>query len=283
MTQVLLFQPIFNLVVALYKLVGGNLGLSIILVAIFSRLVTLPIMLKQLKSAGTMKELAPELEKIKKKYKNDKQKLNEAQLKLYKEKGFNPVGGCLPMIVQLVFLIQVRSVVVTLINEGVSSFNSIAYFGFLKFADGYEIDLNFLRMDLGKVASDFSWSDPQIIPYVILALLVGITQLFSTKLLMPSMDPKKEEKSKKKKKDDDMPSMESMTGMMNTQMTYLLPAFTVIMALGYSGGSSLFSAALSIFWTVQNLFVIIQRLIVSPEARMNLMSKIRKLSPKKRK
>lgn len=280
MTKVLLFQPIFNLVVALYKLVGGNLGLSIILVAIFSRLVTLPIMLKQLKSAGTMKDLAPEIEKLKKKHKNDKQKLNEAQLKLYKEKGFNPVGGCLPMIVQLVFLIQVRSVVVTLINEGVSSFNSLAYFGFLKFAEGYKIDLNFLGMNLGKVAADFSWSDPQIIPYVILALLVGLTQVFSTKLLMPSTAPKKEDKSKKKKngKDDDIPSMKSMTGMMNTQMTYLLPAFTVIMALGYSGGSSLFSAALSIFWTVQNLFVIIQRLIVSPEARLNLMSKIRKPS-----
>ena len=238
MIKVLLFQPIFNLLIALYKLVGGNLGVSIILVAIFSRLVTLPIMLKQLKSAGTMKELAPQIEKLKKKYKDDKQKLNEAQLKLYKEKGFNPVSGCLPMIIQLVFLIQVRSVVVTLINEGVTSFNSIAYFDFLKFADGYEIDLNFLRMNLGKVAADFSWSDSQIIPYVILALLVGLTQVFSTKLLTPSMAPAKRDDRKKKKKDDDMPSMESMTGMMNTQMTYLLPAFTVVMALGYSGGSS---------------------------------------------
>jgi len=282
MTKVLLFQPIFNLLIALYKLVGGNLGLSIILVAIFSRLVTLPIMLKQLKSAGTMKELAPEIEKLKKKYKNDKQKLNEAQMKLYKEKGFNPVSGCLPMIIQLVFLIQVRSVVVTLINEGASAFNSLAYFGFLEFAEGYEINLNFLGMDLGKVAADFSWSDPQIIPYVVLALLVGLTQLFSTKLLTPSMAPAKKGSGKKKKKDDDMPSMESMTGMMNTQMTYLLPIFTVVMALGYSGGSSLFSAALSIFWTVQNLFVIIQRLIVSPETRVNLVNKFQKLYPKKK-
>lgn len=281
MIKVLLFQPIFNLVIALYKLVGGNLGISIILVAILSRLVTLPVMVKQLKSASTMKEIAPELEKLKKKYKNDKQKLNEAQLKLYQEKGFNPVGGCLPMIVQLVFLVQVRSVVVTLINEGVASFNSLSYFDFLKFPDGYQIDLNFLGMNLGKVAADFSWSDTQIIPYVVIAILVGLTQLLSTKLLMPPTPVVKENK-KKKKGEDDMPSMESMTSMMNTQMTYLIPAFTVIMALGYTG-SGIFSSALSIFWTVQNIFVIIQRLVVSPNSRENFVTKFNRLFKKDKK
>lgn len=274
MFNVIFFEPIFNLIVGLYKLFGNNLGLAIIGIAIFSRIITLPIMTKQLRTAQKLKDIQPRLDKLKKKYKDDKQKLNQKQLELYKEMGINPIGGCLPMIVQLIFLVQVRNVVVTLLEQGVSSFNDIAYFNFLKFPADFQINLNFLGIDLSKVAANFSWSDPQIIPYVILAVLVGLTQLFSTKMMTPGIGVQPEIKNEEiKKKHDDEPSFENMSKMMSKQMMYFLPALTVFMSLGYSAGSSFFSAALSIFWTVQNVFVIVQRALMNRDLKVKLVGR----------
>lgn len=283
MFNVIFFQPIFNLIIGLYKLFGNSLGLAIIGIAVFSRLITLPVMTKQLKTAQKLKDIQPRLDKLKKKYKGNKQKLNEKQLELYKEMGINPIGGCLPMIVQLLFLIQVRNVVVTLLDQGVSSFNDIAYFNFLKFPDDFQIGLNFLGIDLSKVAADFSWSDPKIIPYVILAVLVGLTQLFSAKMITPALGAPpsaKNDGKKKDKKGGDEPSFDNMSRMMNKQMTYFLPALTVFMSLGYSAGSSFFSAALSIFWTVQNLFVIVQRALLNPKLKEQCFTKLARLMKK---
>lgn len=283
MFNVIFFEPIFNLVIALYKVFGNNLGLAVIGIAVFSRIITLPVMSKQMKTAQRLKDIQPRLDKLKKKYKDDKQKLNEKQLKLYKEMGINPIGGCFPMIVQLIFLVQVRNVVVTLLEQGVSSFNDIAYFDFLKFPSDFQINMNFVGIDLSKVAADFSWSDSQIIPYVVLAVLVGVTQLLSTKIITPglgAMPAVKEEKKGDVKKGEDEPSFENMSRMMSKQMMYFLPAVTVFMSLGYSGGSSFFSAALSIFWTVQNLFVIVQRVITNPRIITELAAKARAIFKK---
>jgi YidC/Oxa1 family membrane protein insertase len=274
MFKVILFDPIFNLTIGLYKILGDNLALSIIAIAIISRLITLPILVNQMKSNEKIQSLKPKLDKIKKKYKDNKEKLNEATLKLYKEMGVNPLGGCLPMIVQLIFLVQVRNVVVSLVDEGVSSFNDIAYFDFLKFPQDYNVNLNFLGITLDKVAANFSWSNPSIIPYVVLAIIVGLTQLISTKILTPALPTVNE--SNADKKNEDEPSIENMSTQMSKQMTFLFPIITVIMALGYSG-SSYFSAAMSIFWITQNMFVIIQRLVISPSAREELINKFSKI------
>lgn len=281
MLKVLLFNPIFNLTIAMYKLFGSNLGFAVISIAILSRLLTLPLLLKQLKSSEKIRKIKPQIDKLKKKYKDDKEKLNEETLKLYQEVGINPLGGCLPLIVQLVFLIQVRSVVVSLVNEGISSFNEIAYFDFLKLPQDHNVNLDFFGLQLNKVAADFSWSESTIIPYVVLAVIVGLTQLFSVKFLTPPM-PKTEDSKKGKRKDGDeeMPSFENMSAQMSKQMMYFFPIMTVIMALGYSG-SSYFSAAMSIFWITQNLFVIIQKLATSAKTRANLKTNITKLLPNK--
>lgn len=288
MFKVILFEPIFNLTIGLYKLFGNNLGWSIIAIAIFSRLITLPFLLNQMKSNEKIQALKPKLDKIKTKFKDNKEKLNEETLKLYKEMGVNPLGGCLPLIVQLIFLVQVRSVVVALVGEGLSSFNEIAYFDFLKFSEGASVNLNFLGIQLDKVAANFSWSEATIIPYVFLAVIVGLTQLFSTKFLtpeMPTVDAKKDEKNTSTgsvHRTSDAPSFENMSAQMSKQMMYFFPIMTIIMALGYSG-SSYFTAAMSIFWIAQNLFVIVQRLIVSPQTRDSLKKNVLKMIPFKRK
>ena len=82
----------------------GNFGVSIIIVTILIKIMLLPLTLKQDKSMKEMKKLQPELEKIKEKYANDKQMLNIKTMELYKEHKVNPLGGCLPLLLQLPIL-----------------------------------------------------------------------------------------------------------------------------------------------------------------------------------
>jgi len=82
----------------------GNFGVSIIIVTILIKIILLPLTLKQDKSMKEMKKLQPELEKIKEKYANDKQMLNIKTMELYKEHKVNPLGGCLPLLLQLPIL-----------------------------------------------------------------------------------------------------------------------------------------------------------------------------------
>lgn len=78
-----------------------NYGVSLILFTVIIKVALLPLTIKQLKSTQKMQEIQPELQKIQQRYKNDKEKLNQEMMKLYQEKGVNPAGGCLPMLLQL--------------------------------------------------------------------------------------------------------------------------------------------------------------------------------------
>ena len=82
----------------------GNFGVSIIVVTILIKIALLPLTLKQDKSMKEMKKIQPELEKIKKEYAHDKQMLNIKTMELYKEHKVNPLGGCLPLLLQLPIL-----------------------------------------------------------------------------------------------------------------------------------------------------------------------------------
>ena len=78
-----------------------NYGLAIIVLTILVRLATWPIMVRQMKSAERMRELMPRIKALQEQYKDDRQKQSEETFKLYRETGVNPLGGCLPMILQL--------------------------------------------------------------------------------------------------------------------------------------------------------------------------------------
>jgi YidC/Oxa1 family membrane protein insertase len=82
---------------------GQSFWFSIVLLTISVRLVLIPLTVKQVRSTRVMQELQPELKKLQAKYKNDKQKLQEELMKLYRERGFNPLAGCWPLAAQLPF------------------------------------------------------------------------------------------------------------------------------------------------------------------------------------
>jgi len=83
----------------------GNYGLAIIIITVLIKLVLLPFSFQQFHSIKKMQELAPEQKRLQEKYKNDKEKLNKELMKLYQENKVNPLGGCLPLLIQFPFII----------------------------------------------------------------------------------------------------------------------------------------------------------------------------------
>ena len=80
---------------------GWAWGLSIVFLVMFMRLLMVPLFVKQVNAQRKMQAHMPQLQELRKRYKNDKQRLNEETMKFYKENGINPLGGCLPLAAQL--------------------------------------------------------------------------------------------------------------------------------------------------------------------------------------
>lgn len=244
--SILLYQPLLNGVVLFYKLFG-NLGWAIVAFTAVLRLVLAPLTLPSLKAGQKMKELAPELEKIKKKFKDDKKGLAEAQMQLYKAHGVNPAAGCLPQIVQIVVLIALyqafRQVLRQDGGEVISQLNQLLY-GPIKLAGGVELNLNFAYLNLSR-PDVFQVGLPFPLPGVFL-IGAAAAQFVSSKMMMPAV--KAEEKLAEK-------AEESMTdAAMSAQknMMYLFPVMTLF--IGFS-----FPSGLVLYWLVFSLFQLLQQ------------------------
>lgn len=106
-----LFNPLGQFLYFIYKTIGfQNYGLAIIIFTVLIKLVLLPLTIKSMKSTNKMSGLAPEVEKIKAKYKNDQEKQNQEIQKLYKENNVSCAGGCVPMLLQFPILIALYTV-----------------------------------------------------------------------------------------------------------------------------------------------------------------------------
>ena len=100
------FFKAFASVLAFFYDITGNYALAIILLTLLVMIIVTPLTLKGTRSMMMMQQLQPEMKKIQTRYKDDRQKLNEELLKFYKENNINPLGGCLPLLVQMpVFLV----------------------------------------------------------------------------------------------------------------------------------------------------------------------------------
>lgn len=98
-----LYQLLGKVLTELYNFTG-NFGLAIIGITILTKLVTLPLTIKQDKSMRAMKEIQPEIEKIKTLYKEDPKLINQKTMELYQKEKINPAGGCLPLLIQMPIL-----------------------------------------------------------------------------------------------------------------------------------------------------------------------------------
>lgn len=147
------FEFVHQSVSLLFPSKNVSYGVAIILVTVIIRLILLPLNIKQTKSSIAMNELQPETKKIQEKYKNDPQRSQQEIMKLYKEKGANPLSGCLPMLIQWPIFIALYYV-----------FNNLH----------------------GISGVHFLWINDLAKRDVVLAVLSGLTTYFSGSLMMPS-------------------------------------------------------------------------------------------------
>lgn len=102
--------PLGLMMAFLYKFIGSY-GFSLIIFTIIIRLVLLPLSIKQQKATAKMTAFKPRMEEIQKKYADNKERMNEELMKLYKEEGYSPTAGCLPMLIQLPILFGLIDVI----------------------------------------------------------------------------------------------------------------------------------------------------------------------------
>jgi YidC/Oxa1 family membrane protein insertase len=187
----LILDPMINILLLIYSILQ-NFGLSIIIFTILVRLVTYPLTAKQFKSMQAMQDIqkSPEYIKMQKKFKDDKQKLQQEQMKLYQEKGVNPLGSCLPTLIQFPIIIGlyqaiIRALAVTPVQM-LGLYNQA--YPFVKLNELVMINNKFLWMDLSQperlAIPGFDFFGLGGIP--VLAIFVVITTYLQSKLMNPT-------------------------------------------------------------------------------------------------
>jgi YidC/Oxa1 family membrane protein insertase len=170
-----MFDPLydaFGAALAFFYALVPNLGVAIILLTIAVMLVLFPLTAKSARSMLAMQRLQPEIKKLQAKHKGDRQKLNEEMMQLYQEHKVNPLGGCLPLLVQLpVFfaLFHVLRSTRGTVPVGSSLYKAIGA------AEHAGHGLKFLGMDLSQKATDSHADIWTALPYYLLVGLVVLT------------------------------------------------------------------------------------------------------------
>src|SRR6476469_8699631 len=110
------------------NLVGGSWGLAIVGLTVVIRAVLVPLTFRQLKSMQEMQRLAPEINKLKEKYKEDKQRQQQELMKFYQENKINPLASCLPLLLQLTVFIYLFYMLLTDMKKQICGNQLVEYF-----------------------------------------------------------------------------------------------------------------------------------------------------------
>jgi len=253
MWDAIIITPFVNVLLFIYSLVWHNFGIAIILFTVLIRMVTYPLMAQQIKGTQGMQDLQKNEKwlEVQAKYKNDKDKLAQEQMALYKELGINPFASCLPMIIQFPIIIGLyQAIIQSMASTPMDLLRLVrhVYPGFLDPAALIPLNNQFLWMNLGQ--PERLWILGVGVP--VLAILVVITTYLQSKLMTPPSANPKDQTSQ-------------MTGMMNLYM----PIF-----MGYLAYS--FSAGLALYFVASNLVGIAQYAILGKANWRNLLPAMKK-------
>ena len=242
----LIIDPIVTLLVFLYDLLGNQIVLSIALVTVGIRLLTSPLLISQQRSQRKMQELQPELNKLKEKYKNDREKMAQVQMDLFKEHSINPLGGCLPMLIQLpIMLALYRAINLSLAS---TPFELIDLSDRLMMS-GLDAAIPLKNIWLGIDLTQPPTANPLIA--LALPVLVMITTWLQSKLTMPATPDSG---------DGEPNQAQQMTKSMTTMMPLMFGFFSLS-----------FSVGLSIYFFVSNLVGIVQYTLMGKAEWGNLL------------
>lgn len=247
MFQTYIEQPVFNLLVAIYALIPGHdLGVAIIIFTIAIRLLLWPLVRKQLHHARAMRKLQPELKKLKKAAKGDRQKEARLQMELYKEHEIKPFASIGTLIIQIPIFIALYQSVLKLINHPDTLYT---------FTYSWVKDLPYMQ----QLISGASTFDPYFLGIIdltqkglqsgggiyfgafVLAVLAGFSQFKQSKLMLNDqkdsrklMDILKEASSGKET------DQSEIAGAVSKGMVYFLPFITFIFAMNVPSALSLY-------------------------------------------
>lgn len=237
----IVYQPLYNIIVFLYNVVPGHdFGVAIILATVFLKLLMVPLSKKQIETQKRLQEMQPKIKEIQNKHKDNKEKQTKELMEFYKKNKANPFSGCLPMIVQLIFLIAIYRIIINISNAGLNV-QAEKLYPFV--ANPGQIHQYFLGVvDLLKASPA-------------LAVLAASAQYFQTKMLMKSQ-PSAPQQNNSSKAD--------FSQIMNKQMLYMGPILTLF--IGFK-----FAAGLALYWLVSTLFMIVQQYYLTRDKNNNLL------------
>lgn len=248
-------RPIFNGLMLLYHLFG-DFGLSIVVLTLLIKLLLFPLTLKQLKSMKANQQLQPQIQEIRKKYKDQQQAQVEHLQALYKEYGVSPLTGCLPMLVQLPVLYGLYYALYSVVNtekaHSLDDLNVLLYQPFVKpFSHLPNLDLSWFQWlsFLNPILHvDWSWtlSLVQPDPSHILPVLAALATFISLRISQPKTAPVVSNTSGQPD-----PTMQTMK-----TMQFVMPFF--ILFIGWT-----FTSGLVLYWIISSLFQAVQQYFVT--------------------
>jgi len=214
-------------------------AMAIIVAGILLKLVLLPLTKKQTDSMKNMQQLQPELEKLKKKYKNDKETLNRKTMELYQENNVNPMGGCLPLLIQFPILIGFFYVLRDPVKY---AFHSQEIYDAMNKSFLWIQDLGFPANQIFENGAVNGLNIGIEIPFIgqalpLLAIVAGITTFYQSKMMQSNQSGGNDQAAQTQ----------------NT-MTKVMPLMIFFFALSFPAG-------LTLYWTVSNSFQIGQQYI----------------------
>lgn len=235
-----LYKPILNILLFLISVMPGkNLGLAVILLTLIIKLALVFPNHKALKSQKKMKEVQPQLEALKLKYKDDPQRMAQETMAIYKKYKVSPVSSCLPMLIQFPILIALFYVV----RDGLTAINPDFLYA------------NIQAIDLSLVNTQFAWLDLTQTNWYVLPIVVGGLQFFQMRMTLGKNQPTSNKPKKKKGGEMDL---ENPMMMMNKSMQYVMPVMVAVF-------TATLPAAVGIYWGTSTLFGLVQQLVINRE------------------
>jgi YidC/Oxa1 family membrane protein insertase len=215
--ELIIQQPLTNILIVVSHYLGGNFGLSIIVLTVIINLLLYPLTMNQIKSSKAMQDLQPKLMELQKKFGKDRQKLAQEQMKLYRESGVKPAGCAFTMLIQMpVWIALYQSIILALAvaPEGLLTLSRYLYPWHVVYA-ALPLSRSFLGMNLAQ-------------QNILMALLVGITMWVQQKMSTPPQsDPRQQQQAQ--------------------MMLWMMPMLFTFMALSFPSGLALYWVASSVF------------------------------------
>lgn len=238
-----LYKPLFNLLILLYHFIPGHdFGIAVIILTVVIRLILYPLSFQSVKTQKALSELQPKIREIQEKHKHDKEKQSRALMELYQEEKVNPLGGCLPTLLQLPILVALYRV----FWRGFQASQLGMLYSFVP-NPGHINTVSLGIIDLSQ--SCLAQAGHQLVllwPNIVLVLLAGFLQYLQTKMVTPK--PEKE-----KTKPD---SLDKFSGLFQKQMLYFFPILLILILWKLPSAVTLYIVVTSLFSIFQQRLVL---------------------------